>query len=152
MIIKIPRKKIILLAIVICAIVGGAILRRASITANELIARGDLVDGVITNMSEMPKVKLGTKFRGTGVYDKNCVKVGVVPETGNPLVDCHAGIATKEYGLIDFKHVHDYYQNPCIVENDELVIEILDSKGNAKVQRISKAPKEPTQETERMSI
>ncbi len=162
--IKIPYKKIVLLVIVIVVIVIGVILRRTSIfsdrsttinnnvdnSSDDLIAKGDLFNGVIINMNEIPNVKFRTKFRGTGVYDRNCVKVGVAPETGNPLVNCHAGIKT-EYGIIDFNHVHDYYKNPCIIEGDEVVVEILDSQGNAKVQRVFEVAKKAIQEKGEMT-
>ncbi len=160
----IPYKKILLLVIAIGGIAAsvwiagifGIFNRNAAVnntvgdSVNGLVARGDLFDGVITNMSDIPNVKLGVKFLGTGVYDKNCVKVGVAPETGNPLVNCHAGIKT-EYGVIDFNHVHDYYKKPCIIEEDEVMVEVLDLQGNAKVQRISEIPKKAVQEKGEMS-
>ncbi len=115
-------------------------------SVNNLAAEGDLFKGVITNMQNISNVELGKKFYGIGVYDRNCVQVGTSPATGNPIVNCHAGINTTEYGLLDFNHEHDYYKNPCIIEEEKVVITILDSQGNAEVQRVSKESKKAIQE------
>lgn len=130
---------------VIFAMLGGSNGNAAAGSAG-LAAKGDMFDGVITNMRDIPNAKLGVKFSGIGVYDRNCVQVGTVPETGNPLVNCHAGIKTEDYGVLDFNHVHDYYKKPCIIEEEDLVVEILDANGNAKVQRVSEISKKAVQE------
>ncbi|VVB59979.1 Uncharacterised protein [uncultured archaeon] len=87
-------------------------------------ATGDLFDGKITNKNVAP-----VKLEGTGVYDRNCVSIG------NGLTDCHAGIKT-DMGVLDFNYQHDMVRKPCIAPNDKVVVEILDSSGNAKVQKV----------------
>ncbi len=120
------------------------------ISTSKLIAKGDLFDGVITNIRNVSNVKFGTKFLGVGVYDRNCVQVGET-STGNPLINCHAGIKTEEYGLLDFNHVHDYNKKPCIVAEEEVVVRIIDRKGRAKVQRVSTLSKKSVQEKGEMT-
>ncbi len=88
------------------------------------VANGILFEGKITNKNVAPM-----KLEGTGVYDRNCVMVG------NGLTDCHAGIKT-DLGVLDFNYRHDMARNPCIAPNEKLVVEILDSSGNAKVQKV----------------
>jgi len=86
---------------------------------------GDLFEGKITNKNVVPG-----KMMGTGVYDKSCVSIG------GGLTNCHAGIKTDKYGVIDFNYEHDMAKKPCVAPNQKVVVEILDSAGNARVQRI----------------
>lgn len=86
---------------------------------------GDLFEGKITNKNVEP-----AKLIGTGVYDKSCVSAG------GGLTNCHAGIKTDKYGVLDFNYVHDMAKKPCIAPNQKVVVEILDSAGNARIQRI----------------
>jgi len=84
----------------------------------------NLFEGKITNIQTTP----GT-VNGVGVYDKTCKDIG------NGLTKCDAGIKTKEYGVLNFNYIHDMTTKPCITSGDKLKVEILDSKGTAKVQR-----------------
>jgi len=87
--------------------------------------QNSVFEGVITNAKASPG-----KISGIGAYDKDCKNVG------NGMTDCHAGINTNEYGVIDFNYVHNMAVDPCIVPGDKVAIEILDSNGRAKVERI----------------
>lgn len=106
----------------------------------DTVAEGDVFEGKITNSAFDPG-----KIVGVGVYDRNCVNVG------NGLLDCHAGIQTKEYGLLDFNHVHNKKEKPCIVSGDGVVVTILNSDGEAKVQRINATPITAREETDEMT-
>lgn len=91
----------------------------------DVTAKGDLFEGKITNKNVQP-----TKLLGVGVYDRNCVAIG------NGLTNCHAGIKTDKYGVLDFNYEHDMARKPCINPNEKVVVEILDSSGKATVQRM----------------
>lgn len=89
------------------------------------IAYGDIIEGTITNV----RPSIG-KFNGTGVYDRNCVDVG------GGLTNCHGGIQTARYGVLNFNYVHNMSIVPCIKPGEKLVVEVLDSSGRARVQRM----------------
>lgn len=98
-------------------------------TGNSLenvVARGDLFEGKITN-----KNVVAGRIAGVGEYDRNCASVA------GGLTNCHAGVRTKEYGVLDFNYVHDMAKKPCIAPGHKVIVDILDSGGNAKVQRLS---------------
>lgn len=91
----------------------------------DVVASGDLFEGKITNKDVTP-----VKLEGVGVYDRSCIPVG------NGLTDCHGGIKTEKYGVIDFNYQHDMARKPCIKPNDKVVVTILDSSGKAQVQKL----------------
>lgn len=97
-------------------------------TANSLdnlVANGDIFLGKITNKNVEPG-----KLSGVGEYDRNCVSVA------GGLTNCHGGIKTSKFGVIDFNYEHDMAKKPCIALGEKVVVEILDSDGNARVQRV----------------
>ena len=81
-------------------------------------------EGKITNVKVSPG-----RVEGTSVYDRNCV--------GSPITECDGGIKTAEYGVLNFHYFHDMAIQPCIHEmgTEKVIVEILDSGGNAKVIR-----------------
>ena len=90
-----------------------------------VVANGILFEGKITNKNVEPMT-----IEGVGVYDRNCVMMS------NGLTNCHGGIKTDKYGVLDFNYQHDMAKEPCIAPNEKLVVTILDSAGNAKVQKL----------------
>lgn len=85
---------------------------------------GDIFTGKISNVA----VKPGT-IKGIGLYDRSCKMMS------NGLTACDAGIQTEEYGSLNFKYQHNMQQQPCLAPNDIVMVQILDERGNAKVQR-----------------
>lgn len=81
--------------------------------------------GIITNV----KVRPG-KIEGTSAYDRNCI--------GDKVTECDGGIKTVEYGVLNFHYSHEMAMQPCIhmFGPEKLIVEILDSNGNAKVVRM----------------
>lgn len=137
------RKNTILLAAMALAVIGAAVWASGMLNTDDsgnapgfgdsgngeaLKASGDLFEGKITNKNVEPM-----KLEGVGVYDRNCVSV----EGG--LTNCHAGIRTSKYGVIDFNYVHDMAKKPCIASGQNVVVTILDSGGKATVQRVSQS-------------
>lgn len=94
-------------------------------SAENIVAGGDLFEGKITN-----KNVVAGRIVGVGEYDRNCVSVG------DGLTNCHAGIKTSKYGVLDFNYVHDMAKKPCIAPGNKVVVDIIDSSGNAKVQKV----------------
>ncbi|MBI2545537.1 MAG: hypothetical protein HYW22_03020 [Candidatus Aenigmarchaeota archaeon] len=84
----------------------------------------NVFEGKITNA----KVNPGT-IEGTSAYDSNCI--------GNQVTECDGGIRTAEYGVLNFHYFHEMAIQPCIhmFGPERLVVEILDSDGNARVTR-----------------
>ncbi|MBI5392124.1 hypothetical protein HZB00_03935 [Candidatus Woesearchaeota archaeon] len=120
----------IIIFIIILLLSGGAYLFLGKKSANTptgnavITARGDIFSGKISNKAVEPGI-----INGFGVYDKSCIM-------GNDgLTSCDAGIQTKEYGLLNFKYRHNMQQEPCIAPKDALLVKILDSEGNAQVQK-----------------
>lgn len=93
---------------------------------NDITPQGTLFQGSITNKNVEPM-----KLMGIGEYDRNCVSVA------RGLTNCHGGIKTAKYGVLDFNYVHDMAKEPCIAPGQELVVTILDSSGKATVQRVA---------------
>lgn len=93
--------------------------------ATNIVANGLLFQGKITNKNVEPMT-----IDGVGVYDRNCVMMS------NGLTNCHGGIKTDKYGVLDFNYQHNMAKEPCIAPNEKLVVTILDSAGNAKVQKV----------------
>ena len=89
------------------------------------VPKGDLFKGTITNIKVSPG-----NLSGIGVYDKTCVRVE------NGLTRCDAGIKTEKYGVLNFNYIHNMAIEPCIASGNKLKVEILDSNGTARVQRI----------------
>ncbi len=87
--------------------------------------RGDKFDGKITNA----KVTTG-EYEGKGVYDRSCQSIG------GGLTNCHAGIDTTEFGVIDFNYEHNMAVKPCIAPGDKVLVTVLDASGKATVQRV----------------
>lgn len=88
------------------------------------LSKGNIFEGNITNVKVSPG-----KLDGISAYDKNCI--------GQPITECDAGIKTEEYGLLNFHYSHNMATQPCIHMHgaENLVVEILDSNGAAKVYR-----------------
>lgn len=97
-------------------------------TGNSVVApqafTGDKFEGKITNT----KVALG-EYPGTGAYDRNCKSIG------GGITNCHGGIQTQEFGLLDFNYEHNMAVQPCIAPGDKVLVTILDNSGRATVQR-----------------
>ena len=93
--------------------------------ATGLSQKTELFTGKITNMNLEP----GT-YEGTGVYDKSCI------DSGAGLTECDGGIKTDK-GVLNFHYKHNMAILPCIAPGDGLVVEVLDSEGNARVTRTS---------------
>ncbi len=85
--------------------------------------KGDVFEGIITNMNLQPQV-----LDGEGVYDRSCNPV----ETG--LTQCDAGIQTEK-GLLNFNYKHNMHAQACIAEGDKLEIQVLEDN-KAIVRRI----------------
>ncbi len=90
-----------------------------------LPGKSEIFTGKITNMNLEP----GT-YEGTGVYDKSCI------DAGAGITECDGGIKTDK-GTLNFHYKHNMAILPCIAPGDGLVVEVLDSNGNAKVSRTS---------------
>lgn len=84
----------------------------------------NVFEGKITNVKVSPG-----RIEGTSAYDRNCV--------GEPITECDGGIKTAEYGVLNFHYRHDMALQPCIhmFGPEKMVVEILDSSGNARVIR-----------------
>ncbi|MBI2547296.1 MAG: hypothetical protein HYW23_02510 [Candidatus Aenigmarchaeota archaeon] len=80
--------------------------------------------GKITNAKVAPG-----RIEGTSAYDRNCI--------GDSVTECDGGILTKEYGLVNFHYFHEMAVQPCIhmFGSEKMIVEVLDSDGNAKVTR-----------------
>lgn len=85
----------------------------------------EIFTGKITNMDLAPGI-----YQGTGVYDKSCL------DAGAGMTECDGGIKTDK-GVLNFHYKHNMAVLPCIAPGDGLVVEVLDSEGNAKVTRTS---------------
>ena len=94
-------------------------------SASGLPQKTELFTGKITNMNLEP----GT-YEGTGVYDKSCI------DAGAGMTECDGGIKTDK-GVLNFHYKHNMAILPCIAPGDGLVVEVLDSEGNARVTRTS---------------
>lgn len=93
--------------------------------ATALPGKAEIFTGKITNMNLEPGI-----YEGTGVYDKSCL------DAGAGMTECDGGIKTDK-GVLNFHYKHNMAILPCIAPGDGLVVEILDSEGNAKVTRTS---------------
>lgn len=85
----------------------------------------NIFEGKITT-----KVSLSPeRIDGITIYDANCI--------GQPITECDAGINTKEYGQLNFHYFHDMAIQPCLhmFGPEKVIIEILDSNGDAKIIR-----------------
>ena len=84
----------------------------------------NVFSGKITNV----KVSPGT-IEGVSAYDSNCI--------GDKVTECDGGIKTAEYGTLNFHYSHEMALQPCIhmFGPEKMIVEILDSTGNAKVIR-----------------
>ncbi len=87
--------------------------------------KAELFTGKITNMNLEPG-----KYEGTGVYDKSCI------DAGAGMTECDGGIKTDK-GVLNFHYKHNMAILPCIAPGDGLIVEVLDSEGNARVTRTS---------------
>ena len=119
---KSERAFIFLLIIIILSLIFVLYLGNEK---NSPVSKIDLFKGNITNLKTVPG-----NVSGVGVYDKTCKSIG------DGLTMCNAGIKTEKYGVLNFNYVHNMAIEPCIVSGDKLQIEILDSKGTARVKRI----------------
>ena len=124
-------KLIVAIAIAVLIGIGSfyiiSIISKGKVTGQTIYPtepRGDVFEGVITNM----KVSPGT-LNGAGVYDKSCISIG------NGLTKCDAGIKTDEYGILNFNYIHNMGIKPCIAPGDKLSIKVTNSDGSAIVQR-----------------
>ena len=84
----------------------------------------DVFEGAITNVT----VAVG-EVQGVGAYDWNCTDIG------GGRTQCDGGVRTEEYGILNFNYVHQMEEAPCIAPGDQLRVTILDSKGQALVER-----------------
>jgi len=84
----------------------------------------DVFEGAITNVA----VAVG-EVQGVGAYDWNCTDIG------GGRTQCDGGVRTEEYGTLNFNYVHQMEEAPCIAPGDQLRVTILDSKGQALVER-----------------
>ncbi len=84
----------------------------------------NIFEGKITNVKVSPG-----RIEGTSAYDRNCV--------GQTITECDGGIKTAEYGVLNFHYRHDMAIQPCIhmFGPEKMLVEILDSSGNARVIR-----------------
>jgi len=84
----------------------------------------NVFEGRITNAQVSPG-----RIEGTSAYDRNCI--------GDIITECDGGIKTEEYGLLNFHYSHEMSTQPCIhmFGPEKMIVEILDSSGNAKVIR-----------------
>ncbi len=82
--------------------------------------------GKITNAKVSPG-----QIEGFTTYDSNCVQDGA-------MIQCDSGLRTSEYGVLNFHYKHaDMAIQPCLhmFGSEKVILEILDSDGNAKVTR-----------------
>lgn len=84
----------------------------------------NIFEGRITNVKVSPG-----KIEGVSAYDRNCV--------GDQVTECDGGIKTAEYGVLNFHYSHEMAVQPCIhmFGAEKMIVEILDSNGNARVIR-----------------
>ncbi len=84
----------------------------------------NVFEGRITNVKVSPG-----RVEAVSVYDRNCV--------GNVITECDGGVKTEEYGVLNFHYKHDMAIQPCIhmFGPEKMIVEILDSNGNARVIR-----------------
>lgn len=87
--------------------------------------RGDTFSGQISNAAVFAGI-----VNGMGIYDRNC-RMGA-----DGFTSCDAGIQTEEYGVLNFKYRHNMAAQPCIAPNDLVQVRIMDSQGNAEVQKL----------------
>ncbi len=88
------------------------------------VDQSNIFEGKITS----PKVSPG-KLEGVTTYDANCV--------GNEITQCDSGIMTVEYGVLNFHYSHKMEIQPCLhmFGPEKVIVDILDSDGNAKITR-----------------
>lgn len=84
----------------------------------------DVFEGAITNVA----VAVGD-VQGVGVYDWNCTDIGA------GRTRCDGGVQTEEYGILNFTYAHKMAEAPCIGQGDQLRVTILDTGGQALVER-----------------
>lgn len=89
----------------------------------------NVFEGKITNTKVSPG-----KITGLTTYDSNCV--------GSQLTQCDAGIKTAEYGVLNFHYQHDMAVQPCLdmFGPEKVIVDILDSDGNARITRTITIP------------
>lgn len=97
---------------------------RTGYVSYQALENPTVFEGRITNMKVAPG-----KIEGVSAYDRNCV--------GQPITECDGGVRTVEYGVLNFHYRHDMSKEPCIhmYGPEKMIVEILDSNGNAKVTR-----------------
>lgn len=95
--------------------------------SQQSFGKENVFEGAITNKNI--SLSIGT-VNGTGVYDHGCT---MDPSTG--LSNCHAGIRTTKYGLIDFNYEHNMGVKPCLGPGDQVIVNITSTNGAASVDR-----------------
>ena len=85
----------------------------------------DSFTGKITNANLSPQ-----KLEGTATTDKGC------GDAGNGLVNCVSDIVTSQ-GTLAFNYQHNMNQQQCLAMGgpEKVIVDILDSNGNAQVTR-----------------
>lgn len=119
----------LLIAIVVLGVLGlvGVVIGLAlddTSPARSASGKADVFQGVITNVA----VDVG-EVQGIGAYDWNCTGI----DGGQ--TQCDGGMRTEEYGILNFNYVHKMEETPCIAPGDRLRVTILDTKGQALVER-----------------
>jgi len=104
---------------------GYTVAGRTSPQTNSLNSL-NIFQGRITNA----KVSVG-RLEGVTTYDANCI------DSGNRMTECDAGIRTAEFGELNFHYRHNMAVQPCLhmFGAERVIIEILDSDGNARITR-----------------
>jgi len=84
----------------------------------------NIFTGKITNAQVSPGEIIGFTS-----YDANCI--------GSQITQCDAGIKTDQYGELNFHYQHDMNAQPCLnmFGSEKVIVDILDSQGNARVTR-----------------
>lgn len=112
---------LLLIALLVGLMIFGSFRTGNSNSIKEV--RGDVFEGVITNINLEPQV-----LDGTGVYDKSCLSVE------NGLSQCDAGIQTEK-GLLNFNYKHNMNMQKCLDNGQKLKVEIL-ADNQARVTRL----------------
>ena len=114
---------VVLAGLSLAGVVIGIALNDTS-AARSASGKMDVFQGAITNVA----VDVG-EVQGVGAYDWNCTDIG------GGRTQCDGGVRTEEYGILNFNYAHKMEEAPCIAPGDQLRVTILDSKGQALVER-----------------
>ena len=122
---------IFLILIIVGVILGVALINKQSATSNIVAGSSSQKDQLKVFQGRITNAKLPVgRLEGVAVTDKGCYGAG------GGLVECNTDIETNQ-GSINFIYRHNMDIQPCLsmLGKEKVIVDILDTDGNAKVTR-----------------